>query len=133
MLALGYARPLEATDLWKLDEGRQATLYANRIIDSFQKRYEKAEEYNTKLLNGETRVPIHKVLYWSVRGNRKEREKTWREKDGRKQPSLLWAINDSVKYYFWSAGVFKVIGDTSQVTAPLVVKVLPPLLSQNQN
>lgn len=56
-------------------------------------------------------------------GDRQEKERLWREKDGKKKASLTWAINDSVKYWFWSAGALKVLGDTAQVTSPLLVKV----------
>jgi len=33
-------------------------------------------------------------------------------------------MNDSVALWFWSAGVLKVIGDTAQITSPLVVKAI---------
>ncbi|KAM6504236.1 ABC transporter [Amanita muscaria] len=33
-------------------------------------------------------------------------------------------MNDSVKWWFWSAGIFKVIADVGQVTSPLVVKAI---------
>jgi hypothetical protein len=36
---------------------------------------------------------------------------------------LVLALNDSVKWWFWSAGLLKLVGDTAQVTSPLVMKV----------
>jgi hypothetical protein len=58
-----------------------------------------------------------------LRGNREERVKRWREKDGKKRPSLTMAMNDSIKWWFWSGGFLKVIGDTAQITSPLILKV----------
>ncbi|KAF8519129.1 ABC transporter [Hysterangium stoloniferum] len=123
MLSLGYARPLEPTDLWKLQDRRSSAFISSKILASFQKRAKVAEGYNTKLAKGEIGPGVRKI-WWSLRGNRAEREKKWREKDGRKKPSLTLAMNDSVAWWFWSAGILKVIGDTSQVTSPLVVKAI---------
>ncbi|KAG7096565.1 hypothetical protein E1B28_003986 [Marasmius oreades] len=33
-------------------------------------------------------------------------------------------MNDSVKWWFWSGGLFKVLGDTAQITSPLLVKAI---------
>ncbi|KAF9560470.1 ABC transporter [Agrocybe pediades] len=123
LLSLGYARPLEAPDLWKLQPERGAARVAELITSSFERRVKEANEYNTRLANGEIK-PGLKSIWWSIRGKRAEREKHWREKTGKKKASLVWAMNDSVKWWFWSAGLLKVIGDTSQVTSPLVVRAI---------
>ncbi|KAF8907317.1 ABC transporter [Gymnopilus junonius] len=123
LLGLGYARPLEATDLYKLPNTRGAAVIAKAIEDSFDRRVKEAEEYNAKLARGGI-SPGLKGLWWSIRGQREQKEAEWREKTGRKRASLTWAINDSVKWWFWSAGLLKVIGDTAQVTSPLVVKAI---------
>jgi len=64
----------------------------------------------------------------------------WREIDGRKHPSIAFALNDTLGSFFWTAGVFKVcpvlpvlsilrchlpqvFADTAQLMGPLVVKV----------
>lgn len=47
----------------------------------------------------------------------------WREKSGRKEPSLVWAMNDAVKFWFWTAGILGVFGETAQVLTPLLLKV----------
>jgi len=104
LLNLGYARPLEATDLWKLDEWRASELYAERIIKSFDRRHAAAEEYNARLAAGEIKPSFMKKVWWSVKGNRAEREKRWREKDGLRNASLILAMNDAVKWYFWPGG-----------------------------
>lgn len=122
LLDLGYARPLEAPDLWKLQKDRGAAIVADKITASFTRRLKEADEYNQKLANGEIK-PGLKGLWWSIRGNRAAKELEWRQKTGRKKASLVWALNDSVAWWFWSAGLLKVVGDTAQVTSPLVVKV----------
>lgn len=104
MLTLGYARPLEPTDLWKLQDPRSAAVISEKILASFERRSEAASEYNARLINGQVK-PGWRKLWWAVRGNRAEREKRWREKDGLRKPSLVWALNDSVAWWFWSAGV----------------------------
>ena len=122
MLSLGYARPLEASDLYKLPDEHSSTHVANAILTFFERRRKEAAIYNEQLTNGQV-GPGVKSLWWSFRGVRLEREKVWREKDGKRKASLILAMNDSVQWRFWSAGVLKVIGDTAQVTSPLVVKV----------
>ncbi|KAI9439887.1 ABC transporter [Lactarius indigo] len=111
LMILGYARPLEAPDLWKLQEHRSSEVIANAILDSFEARRKKADEYNTRLARRRNQAPDKIAAHWV-------------EKDGRKQPSLTLAINDSVKWWFWSSGILKIAGDTAQVTSPLILKSL---------
>ena len=125
LMSLGYARPLEASDLYKLQDHRASAVIAERITKSFERRQKEAAEYNERLANGEI-GPGLKGVWWSLRGVREEREKQWREKDGRKRASLVWAMNDSIKWWFWIGGLLKLIADVSQVTTPLLVKVRPP-------
>ena len=122
LLSLGYARRLEATDLYKLQSERGAGYIADQITESFERRVKFANEYNEKLGNNEI-TPGLKALWWTVLGNREAKEKKWRDERGRKKPSIVLAMNDSIKWWFWSAGLFKIVGDTAQVTSPLVVKV----------
>ena len=125
LMALGYARPLQASDLWKLQEHRSSEVVAKAVLDSFEARRRKADEYNTRLANGEIKPPLRLRLMSKLRGSGEERLRQWVEKDGRKHPSLTLAINDSIKWWFWSSGMLKVAGDTAQVTNPLVLKVGP--------
>ncbi|PSR72965.1 hypothetical protein PHLCEN_2v11202 [Hermanssonia centrifuga] len=122
LLALGYARALEASDLYKLEDHRSAAVIAEKINTSFEARQRKAQEYNTRLASGEI-SPGWRKVWWLVRGRRAEREKLWREQDGRKRASLVWALNDSVKYWFWSGAILKLSSDITTILTPLVVKV----------
>ncbi|KAG2058537.1 hypothetical protein BDR06DRAFT_1004242 [Suillus hirtellus] len=123
LLSLGYARPLESSDLYRLQEERGSLPIAEAILASFKTRQKKAAEYNERLTKGEI-SPGLRGLWWSIKGIRKEREKQWREKDGKRKASLILAMNDSVFWWFWSAGILKVIADTAQITSPLVVKAI---------
>lgn len=122
LLGLGYARPLEATDLWKLQPDRGAAHIGKLITESFDRRHKAANEYNERLANGEI-GPGLKGVWWSLTGNRAEKERDWRENTGKRKANLALALNDSVKWWFWSAGLLKLVGDTAQVTSPLVMKV----------
>lgn len=132
LLALGYARPLEASDLYKLQDNRSAAIIAKEIVRSFEMRRKAAEEYNTRLANGEI-SPGWRKVWWSLRRNRAERERTWREKDGRRRASLTLALNDSVKWWFWSGGLLKVSSDIATILTPLLVKVRGPASLSNTN
>ena len=122
LMRLGYSRPLEATDLYKLQDDRSSGVIAERIIRSFEERQRKAAEYNSKLANGEI-SPSLKGIWWSIRGRRQEREREWRERTGKKKASLAMAANDSVFWLFWSAGILRLVSDVAQITNPLLVKV----------
>ncbi|TRM64251.1 P-loop containing nucleoside triphosphate hydrolase protein [Schizophyllum amplum] len=124
IMTLGYARPLEASDLWKLQDDRMSAYTASRILDSFDRRRAAADDYNKRLAAGDVQPPLHKRVWWSVRGQRKVKEQHWRDVDGKRQASLALALNDAVFWWFWSGGILKVIGDTAQVTSPLLVKAI---------
>lgn len=122
LMALGYVRPLEASDLYKLQDHRASKVIADKIVASFEARVVAATAYNERLANGEI-GPGLKAAWWSLRGSRAEREKHWREHDGRKEASLAMAMNDSIKWWFWTGGLLKLIADIAQITSPLVLKV----------
>ncbi|KAG6861355.1 hypothetical protein C0995_001088 [Termitomyces sp. Mi166 len=124
LLGLGYARPLQAPDLYKLQESRGAARIAEKINASFDRRDKQAREYNVRLENGDIRPELWRTVIWTLSGSRREKEKKWREVDGKRRASLIWAINDSVAWWFWSGGLLKVISDTAQVTSPLLVKAI---------
>lgn len=128
LLGLGYARPLEASDLYKLQDSRAAAKIAEKINASYDRRSREVKEYNARLAAGDI-SPGWRTIWWTLKGRRRELEEEWRNKTGRRRPSLVWAINDSVKWWFWTGGLLKLISDTAQVTSPLVVKVCCNLFS----
>ena len=43
--------------------------------------------------------------------------------DGKHRASLVLAMNDSVKWFFWTGSFLQVVSDTVRVASPLVMKV----------
>jgi ATP-binding cassette subfamily C (CFTR/MRP) protein 1 len=121
---LGYARTLQATDLWKLDDSRSAGTLSAKLDASWTRRTADADAYNQRLAAGEIKPSAWQRAQWTLTGHRAAKEAAWREHDGRQTPSLAWALNDVFGWAFWSAGLFKVVGDTSQLMAPLVIRTL---------
>ncbi|KAJ7852235.1 ABC protein [Mycena leptocephala] len=126
MMVLGYQRTLQAADLWRMGPEQEAGYLTDALEAAWARRVEKAGEWNGRLERGEVGPPLVKRVKWALRGKekREELEREWREKDGRREASLAWALNDVLGHMFWKGGVFKVVQDTSQLMGPLLVKAL---------
>ena len=114
---LGYQRTLQATDLWKIDEARTATVLSAKLDESWGRRKVEADAWNARLEEGLIRPSIVSRLFWFFQallsGNDYARkfaslEERWRKIDGRKKPSLTFALNDTIGLFFWSGSLFKV-------------------------
>ncbi len=114
---LGYQRTLQATDLWKLDESREAAYLSNKLDESWTRRVENADIWNARLAKGEIRPGLLKRTKWFFQAmksgsgyseRRQTLEQHWRDVDGRKEASLAWALNDTFGFSFWLGGLFKV-------------------------
>lgn len=123
-MALGSARPLQATDLWKMDDARSAGLLSQKLLTNYMERDRKAKEYNEKLSDPNFRLPWKKRISFALRPSGGKREKEWREKTGKRKASLAWALSDTFGWYFWSAGFIKFVGDLSGAFSPLVVRAI---------
>jgi hypothetical protein len=77
LLHLGYQRPLQATDLWKMDASREAMPLAHSFLEHLDARQAKAAAWNAE-------HPTAKPRYGS----------------------LTWALNDTLTG-FWSGGECK--------------------------
>ncbi|EIW84009.1 ABC protein [Coniophora puteana RWD-64-598 SS2] len=138
MMILGYQRTLQASDLYKMDPSRESGLLSEKLEASWSRRVTAAEEWNARLEAGEISPSAFKRLYWSLKALRGSKAQAgssyaerraalqdhWRTKAGRKEASLAWALNDVFGRTFWSAGVFKVLGDTSQLMSPIILRTL---------
>lgn len=100
-----------------MDETRQSGFLSNKLDIAWARRVEEANAWNEKLSSGEIKPGIFKRVRWSVqaiKGGKKfgERrvslETQWREKTGRREASLAWALNDTFGVLFWLGGLFKV-------------------------
>lgn len=77
MLLLGYRRPLEATDLWAMDGPRQAEHLSNKLVEHWEKRVVKANEYNREFETGSRKPTKSMIKKW-----RKQAEKEHAEQLG---------------------------------------------------
>lgn len=124
MMALGSARPLQDADLWKMDAARGAKPLSEKLLASYAARTKKANEYNTRLADPNTPLPLSRRIIYSVLPHREQREKDYREKHGKKHASLVMSLLDVFGWFFMSAGFIKVFGDTCQAVTPLVIRTL---------
>ena len=128
IMTLGYQRALQATDLWKMDPSREASGLTDRFDESWTRRCKAAEEWNIRLEKGEISPPLRLKASWTIKaltgGPRVEdMVRAWQLGDGKKEASIALALNDVLGKEFWAGGIFKVIGDTSQLMGPLIAKV----------
>ncbi|THV08675.1 P-loop containing nucleoside triphosphate hydrolase protein [Dendrothele bispora CBS 962.96] len=132
LMTLGYQRTLQASDLWKMHESFEAGYLSDQLDAAWARRVQKANEWNVALESGEIQPASWKRVSWSIRAlcsghyreTRTALEQRWREVDGRREPSLVWSLNDVFASQFWIGGFFKVFGDTCQLMGPLLVKAL---------
>lgn len=124
MMALGAARPLEATDMWKMDDKRSAGTQSAELADHYAKRKAAAEEYNIRLADPKTPLPMPQRLFYPLMPNREKREHEFRTKKGQKKPSLAWALSDTFGAWFWMSGLFKLFADVSTACSPLLIRAL---------
>jgi len=122
LMALGSARPLQATDLWRMDDARSAGKLSDDLIMYFEKRQVKAKEYNERLADPSSPLPFKQRVRLAFGGNRAEREKEFRTKTGKQEASLAWALSDTFGLYFWMAGPIKVLGDLASAFTPLLIR-----------
>lgn len=110
-LILGASRPLQETDCYKLDPSCDSKLIAAKLMTAWNKRVAQAEAYNARIDRGEIGPGLLTKAGWLVgRGEgkgRQEKERIWREKSGRKHPSLVMACNEIFLRWFWVGGIYK--------------------------
>ncbi|KAG1737805.1 ABC protein [Suillus lakei] len=136
LMVLGYQRTLQASDLYKMDTSRESAVLAAKLEAAWQRRVNAAADWNVRLESGELMPSLLKYTGWTLRAisskgkmqgatwseRRVAFYKHWRESEGRKEASLMWALNDVFRSMFWVGGVFKVIGDMAQLMSPVVLQ-----------
>lgn len=124
MMALGDARPLEATDLWRMDDKRSAGRLAKILSDKYEERRAKTEEYNRRLADPRTPLPWRQRMMYPLMPHREKREADFRNNKGKKKPSLAFALLDVFGLWFWLAGFMKMFGDVAMACSPLLIRAL---------
>jgi len=97
--------------------------------DAWDRHCKVAEEWNVRLEKGDVNPSMMTRARWlftSLHGGPaiEESERRWRVKEGRKEPSMARALHDVFGWTFWSGGLFKVVGDISQLMMPLLIRAL---------
>ncbi|KDE07474.1 hypothetical protein MVLG_02338 [Microbotryum lychnidis-dioicae p1A1 Lamole] len=126
LLVLGYKRELAVTDLPKMDETREAALLADRFLEHFERRKNKIEAWNAALEDGSYTPGRLQNMRWRLW----HRMSGFGSPHGKQKIGLAWALSDVFFWEFWSAGLFKVVGDLAQVTSPLVTKQIIHYVTQ---
>lgn len=105
-----------------MDPSREAGVLGDKLDAAWARRVAAAQDWNARLARGEIKPSVTlrakwcfqavrqgKGKGWSGYGERRrELEARWREKDGVREASLAWALNDTIGRSFWLGGVFKV-------------------------
>lgn len=123
IMAIGYARPLEKSDLYRLPSSRDSAKYAKRIEESFEKRRLRADEINDLIARKELEAPLRLRAWWSVTGDSTRKREEWLSKLPRAEPSLALALNDSIFWWLWVGGILKLVADVGTVMVPLLIRV----------
>ena len=132
LLSLGYARPLEKSDLYRLPPSRDSAKYAAQIEGAFQRRRARADETNAKIDKGELKPPLRLCLVWALTGNSARRCDAWIANHPRAKPSLALALNDAVFWWLWVGGALKLLADIGTVCVPLLIRVSDMIPSYSQ-
>ncbi|ORY70608.1 ABC transporter [Leucosporidium creatinivorum] len=116
LLVLGFKRELTETDLPKMDPSREASHLADIFESNFERRRKAVEDWNRSLDDGTFQPSALRRFWW------RSRPASFGSSDGRRTIGLAMALSDTFAWQFWSAGVFKVVGDASQICSTLVLK-----------
>ena len=131
LLSLGYARPLEKSDLYRLPSSRDSAKYAKGIETAFQRRKVDADKINAKIANRELKPPLRLRLIWALTGDSTKQYEAWITNHPRAEPSLVLALNDAIFWWLWIGGALKLLADVGTVCVPLLIRVsieFPPYL-----
>ncbi|KAJ1300470.1 hypothetical protein OPQ81_005285 [Rhizoctonia solani] len=102
LMTLGWQRTIQASDLWRVRAEDEAGPLSQSLDEAWAKRVERAKANPDKRKR------------WFSMGS------MWNGDE----PSLALALNDVFGRRFWMGGLFKVIGDVSQLMAPLLTKAI---------
>ncbi|KAF8530160.1 ABC protein [Hysterangium stoloniferum] len=132
LMTLGYQRPLQATDLWKMDSTREVCGLVKLLDASWARRVDQAKEWNAKVKVGKIRPTWTKKSFWAAKALTGIFREGWQAKYtiyidrwSHREANLAWALNDTLGWQFWIGGTFfSVFGDTVQLMGPLLAKAI---------
>ncbi|TXT16096.1 hypothetical protein VHUM_00599 [Vanrija humicola] len=142
LLSIGFKRPLESADLWKMDHSRQAEVVSDRLLANIAKRQAARKLYNEQLATA--KPSAWRRARWAAKATYRQQlgseyaaygtdstyaariatlEAEWRQKSGKRGGgnALARALLDTFPA-LWYAAPFKVISDAITITTPLLTK-----------
>ncbi|KAH8806665.1 ABC protein [Flagelloscypha sp. PMI_526] len=130
IMVLGYRRTLQASDLPKLDPSQESARLSDKLDTVWTRRVLEAEEWNRRLRDGHIVPPVLLRFRWFLASfhagpaERKRLEFEWRNVAGQKEASLTLSLHEVFKHFFWLGAVFRVLGDISQLGAPILLRAI---------
>lgn len=118
ILVRGFRRTLVAEDLWKMDESRESDRLADEFMGNFDSRKARVEEWNRAFDAGEIQPSWIRKLWWHYWSS----STGINEPNGRRTVGIAMALGYTFRRELILSGLFKIVGDLSQVTSPLVSK-----------
>ncbi|GJJ12903.1 hypothetical protein Clacol_007149 [Clathrus columnatus] len=161
LLAVGFSRPLETEDLWSLQHLRLSDSMADRLGEQFYNRCPEHmrplgwintnEAHDDNKLREpkedgktDTKSTSEKSGGFEDAANSKSKPEVKQKatKSSKPKPSksnqdinfrhvFFSALYSTLRWRWWLAGLFKLIGDTLQTTSPLITKALLTWLSES--
>ncbi|KAK0199743.1 multidrug resistance-associated ABC transporter [Desarmillaria ectypa] len=124
-LDVGFSRPLEKEDLWRLPQKHTTSSVTDEVEINFYSRCPPEQRpfpLRHKLPNDvEDRQSSKESLNDAEKAAPDTRKKSTQTKY---DSSLTKALHRTFLVRFWSAGICKLVGDTLKTTTPLVTKIL---------
>jgi ATP-binding cassette, subfamily C (CFTR/MRP), member 1 len=129
LLSVGFTRPLEADDLWQLNDFNKSKRNADLIEEHFYRGFEVPKAtINTPATATDGALEKESdekdLKSPSLEQEKPALESKSKKDKKRKKPSLIKSIHATYFKHIWLAGLFKLTGDTLQTTSPLVNKAL---------
>ncbi|EJD44567.1 ATP-dependent bile acid permease [Auricularia subglabra TFB-10046 SS5] len=124
LLSVGWSRPLDANDLWDMDERRSARRVADALEAQFYERcppFKRPQQFRPPEYRSAPPVTAASSdEHVAEKAPGKTEEKPKKKFD----MSLLWSINHVFFYRIWLSGLLRVVSDTLNTCTPLVSKLL---------
>lgn len=105
LLRIGYSRPLQADDLYDLPSSRLVGHHAERLEQRWTTRHK---------ANKELPQQSKRIFSLGIFGKGRQTDTT----------VLTFALNDICFRWFWLGGLFKMLGDVTQIVSPLLIRFL---------
>ncbi|PWN51467.1 putative ABC transporter [Violaceomyces palustris] len=116
LLTVGYTRPLDEQDLFKLGQEKASKLTGDRLLRSFDERWSRQRSRSVQIDHQDKQEgnppppppppppPTVRVFgLWEL-------------------PILVLAMNDVISSFFWLGGLMKLLSDVGTITSPLLVR-----------